>query len=241
MFTSPAWAQTSTGPSRSGSSLGAQPTLVVGGHDRDRASRPRPTSPSDFDSVEWARAPTTTDDRRGAEQPVGLHVPSGAASSSSRAAARHEALATVAPLTNAAPVPAGRRSTSTSHRAATSCSVAATGDITGRAAFWSHAAAIHAAPSATGSDRAVDEAEVAGAGGGHRRRAADPVEQAQRVERRRCRRRAAPRRTPSSAAIASTPGLTRSRSSTPSAYATAIAAAVCKSSSTPLIVACRHA
>jgi hypothetical protein len=59
-------------------------------------------------------------------------------------------LATVAPVTNASPVSAGSPSRSTSHPRTTSCSRAATGDITGNAAFWSHAAASQALPIATG-------------------------------------------------------------------------------------------
>ena len=151
VFTSPACAHTSTGPSRSGQQLGPHPALVVGGHDGDPVRGPRPTRPSDFDSVEWACSPTTTDRRRRAEQARRPARPSRARpSSASRAAARHDALATVAPLTKATPVSAGRRRRSTSQRRTTSWSFAATGDITGSAAFWSHALTSQELPSATG-------------------------------------------------------------------------------------------
>ena len=59
-------------------------------------------------------------------------------------------MATVAPLTKATPVSVGSRKASTSHPRTTSWSFAATGDITGRAAFWSHELASHALPRATG-------------------------------------------------------------------------------------------
>ena len=57
----------------------------------------------------------------------------------------------VAPLTNTASVAAGSPSSSTSQDRVTRCRRAATGLITGSAAFWSHAVASQPAASAAGS------------------------------------------------------------------------------------------
>ena len=60
-------------------------------------------------------------------------------------------LATVAPAQNAATDSGGSSSSSTIQRAAMSSNLAASGDIAGSAAFWSHAAARVEAASAIGS------------------------------------------------------------------------------------------
>ena len=60
-------------------------------------------------------------------------------------------LATVAPAQNDATDSGGSSSRSTTQRAAISSSLAAIGDITGRAAFWSQAPASVDAASAIGS------------------------------------------------------------------------------------------
>ncbi len=67
-----------------------------------------------------------------------------------RAAARHVKLAMVAPLTKAAPQPAGMSSSSTSQRCATSSRREAMGLVGKRTAFWSHAPASQLAASAAG-------------------------------------------------------------------------------------------
>ena len=130
-------------PLEVGQEVGAQPALVVGGHDDD----PVAAEADQPERLRQRRVGALADRRPGARaRRTGRRTgrPSRAGpSSASRAAARQEALATVAPVTNATPVPAGRPRSSTSHPRTTSCSFAATGDITGSAAFWSHALASH--------------------------------------------------------------------------------------------------
>ena len=149
MLTSPACAQTSTGPATSGSRSARSLPWSSAGTTCTRV-RPSPTSPSDLANVECARSPITTGSGGAPNSPSACTSQPIRASSASRAAARQAALATVAPVTNASPVSAGSRSRSTSHPRTTWCSRAATGDITGSAAFWSHAAASQALPIATG-------------------------------------------------------------------------------------------
>ena len=74
VFTSPAWAQTSTGPVEVGQQLGAHPTLVVGGHDR----HPVAAEPDEAERLGQRRVRPLADHhlhRRGPEQAVGLGVP----------------------------------------------------------------------------------------------------------------------------------------------------------------------
>ena len=108
VLTSPAWAQISTGPSRSGSrSARSRPCSSAGTTWTRR--RPSPTSPSDFLSVECAPSPTTTSSGGAPNSPSDCTSQPSVASSASLAAARQAALATVAPVTKARPVSAGSR------------------------------------------------------------------------------------------------------------------------------------
>ena len=68
-----------------------------------------------------------------------------------RAAASAEKFAIVVPVTNPAPLVEGKPSRSTVQASTISSNLAATGDMTCIAAFWSHAPASQFAASAAGS------------------------------------------------------------------------------------------
>ena len=136
-------------PVEVGQQIGAQTALVVGGNDDD----PCPPEPDEAERLRQRRVGAVADDDLDlgrAEQTVGLDVP--AEPGEQRVPGRGEArgVGDRRAVTNATPVSAGRRRRSTSHPRTTSCSLAATGDITGSAVFWSHVLTSHELPRATG-------------------------------------------------------------------------------------------
>ena len=74
-----------------------------------------------------------------------------ASSTERRAAASAARFAIVAPVTNAAPLVAGRARSSRTHRNATDSAAAPIGELTSLNAFWSHTAATQFAATAAGS------------------------------------------------------------------------------------------
>ena len=182
VLTSPACAHTSTGPVEVGQQVGPHPALVVGGHDgapgrgpgrrgratstassaparrRRRSSGGAPNSPS-----AWTSQPEAGEQRVAGGGEAG-GVGHGRAGDERHAGPRRQAEQVDQPAAGDV-VRAWRRP----------------GDMTGSAAFWSHAPASHDAAERRRVRGAGDEAEVARAGRGHGRRAADLVEQAQRL------------------------------------------------------------
>src|SRR5262249_25102498 len=150
LLTFPACRHTSAGPSRAGRLPGSiRPWPSVGS--TMARSRPRPTRPSALRTVVWTWPPTTTVTGGAPTRPWPAASQPCLVSTASLAAARQVALAIEAPVTKPPPTAAGRPSSSATQRSATAFSVAATGDITVRATFWSHATDSQAAAWAIGS------------------------------------------------------------------------------------------
>ena len=165
-----------------GQLLGAHPALVVGRDDDDALA----AEPDEPERLGQRRVRPLADDdveRRCAEEPVRLRVPAEPRRARRRGRRRGTAaLATVAPVTKATPVPAGSRSRSTSQPR---------DDVVQRGGHRRHhrqrGVLVPRArqPRAAERDRVRrpgDEPEVAGAGRGDGRRAAGGVEQPQRVD-----------------------------------------------------------
>ncbi len=151
VFTLPACTHRIVGPAIGGSaSARIRPCASAG--TRSTRLRPRPSRPSDLIMLGWASPPTTTVIGGAPNRPSASTFQPVRASTAWRAAARAVKLATVAPVTKAPPVPAGRPVMSTSQRSATCSRCAVPGVTAYRAQFWSHAPASQFAASVTGSE-----------------------------------------------------------------------------------------
>ncbi len=187
------------------------------------ASRPMPAIRRALCTELWASAPVTTRSGGAPARPRWSTSQPRRASRASRPARMPVRLATVAPPQNVATAPGGIPSRSQAQAAANPSRWAATGDMTGSAAFWSHAPARIAAAWAAGSVPPVTKPkyrppfDAIVAGDPRRSRRSSTAAG-------RSRPRAARRRSPPSAAIAAAGGTT-ARSPTPAPYAAARAAA----------------
>src|SRR6266478_5307560 len=111
---------------------------------------PNPSMERALSKDTWTSPPTTTLSSGAPNSPRSSAFQPARRRSAPRAAARQVKLAIVAPVTNPAPQEAGRPKISRSQPRTISSKAAATGDITVRAVFWSHAPASQLAARAAG-------------------------------------------------------------------------------------------